>query len=292
MPTIFYQSSLPRAGSTLLQNILAQNPDFHVTPTSGLLDLVYSARRNYTNNQEFRAQDPETMKKAFLAFCRGGMESYAAALTSKPYLVDKSRGWGVHYDLLETIFQKKPKIICMVRDLRQILSSMEKKFRETPERHRPIENHQDLTGITTYKRALQFLQSQPVGLAIERLVEIHQRGWIKNMLVLRYEDLTAHPEAALKKVYDYLEVPQFEHNFKKVVQVTQEDDYVFGTPGLHDIRPVVEPQKVDFLEVLGPDVLRHVYTKYAWYFRAFGYALPKPQARETKEPQAATVAAS
>jgi len=28
MEQLFFQSSLPRSGSTLLQNILAQNPDF------------------------------------------------------------------------------------------------------------------------------------------------------------------------------------------------------------------------------------------------------------------------
>ncbi len=71
-PKIFYQSSMPRAGSTLLQNILAQNSSFYVTPTSGLLELVLGARLNYTNNPEFRAQDSAQMKKAFLAFNRAG----------------------------------------------------------------------------------------------------------------------------------------------------------------------------------------------------------------------------
>ena len=32
---VFYNSSLPRAGSTLFQNIVGQNLDFYVTPTSG-----------------------------------------------------------------------------------------------------------------------------------------------------------------------------------------------------------------------------------------------------------------
>ena len=57
MDKIFFQSSLPRAGSTLLQNILGQNPDFYVTPTSGVLELLYSARQNYTNDNAFKAQD-------------------------------------------------------------------------------------------------------------------------------------------------------------------------------------------------------------------------------------------
>ena len=78
-PRIAFQSSLPRSGSTLLSNIVGQNPEFHVTPTSGLLDLLYVARGQ---------------------FSRGGLEGYAAALTNKPWLLDKSRGWGVHYAFL------------------------------------------------------------------------------------------------------------------------------------------------------------------------------------------------
>ena len=41
---LFFQSSLPRAGSTLLHNIVGQNPDFFVTPTSGLVDLMLGTR--------------------------------------------------------------------------------------------------------------------------------------------------------------------------------------------------------------------------------------------------------
>jgi sulfotransferase len=81
IPNIFYQSSMPRAGSTLLQNIRAQNPDFYVTPTSGLLELIFGARLNYTNSPEFKAQDDAAMKKAFLAFSRAGMEAYFKALS-------------------------------------------------------------------------------------------------------------------------------------------------------------------------------------------------------------------
>jgi sulfotransferase len=199
------------------------------------------------------------------------MDAYFNALTDKPYAVDKSRGWGVHYDLLEMIFGEEPKIICMVRDLRQILSSMEKKFRQNPDKYRPVENHANLSGTTTLKRALLALQGPPVGLALDRLLEVHQRGWAKKILFLRFEDLTAQPAATLQKVYQYLGVPEFKHSFEKVVQVTQEDDDVFGITGLHEIRPKVEPLQLDYLDVLGRDAVRHVQTQYAWYFQLFGY---------------------
>ena len=70
---IFFQSSMPRAGSTLLQNILGQHPEFYVTPTSGALELLYGARTNYTSNPEFKAQDSELMKKGWLSFCKAGL---------------------------------------------------------------------------------------------------------------------------------------------------------------------------------------------------------------------------
>jgi hypothetical protein len=37
---VFYNSSMPRAGSTLIQNILGQNPDLYTTPTSGLFEML------------------------------------------------------------------------------------------------------------------------------------------------------------------------------------------------------------------------------------------------------------
>ena len=55
--TIFYQSSLPRVGSTLFQNIMGQNPLFYVTPTSGMIDLMLGTRIGYNGNKESKAGD-------------------------------------------------------------------------------------------------------------------------------------------------------------------------------------------------------------------------------------------
>ena len=88
MEKIFFQSSLPRAGSTLLQNILGQNPDFYVTPTSGVLELLFAARNNYTNDNAFQAQDVGLMKKGWLNFCRQGIEGFFNGITNKKYVVD------------------------------------------------------------------------------------------------------------------------------------------------------------------------------------------------------------
>jgi len=267
---IFFQSSMPRAGSTLLQNILGQNPDFYVTPTSGVLELVFGARMNYTNSPEFKAQDAELMKKGFLNFCNKGLNGFYEGVTDKKYVVDKSRGWGIHYDFLNS-FLEEPKIVCMVRDPRQILSSMEKNFRKNQDKHQEIENHSQLSGNTTQKRVVEWLNSQPVGLAFNRIQDIIQRGIDKKMLFIKFEDLTENPQAEMNKIYDYFGTPKYKHDFDNVEQITQEDDAVYGVYGDHTIRKKVEPLEKDYLKILGADNSDYIKTQFKWYMEKFEY---------------------
>jgi len=268
---IFYNSSLPRTGSTLISNILGQNKDIYSSSTSGLLELIFGARVNFSNSPEFKANDPELMKKAFLGFCKEGMDGYYDKITSKHLVIDKSRGWGIHYNLLEQVRGERPKIICMVRDLREIICSMEKNFRKNQDKHDNIVNHAEMRGTSTAKRVDIWMNSQPVGLAIERLNQIILEGIDKNMLFVRFEDLTRNPKAEMKRIYEYLEIDYFEHDFNNVEQITKEDDEVYGIYGDHVIRQKVEPVPITHNTVLGPDVSNWIFETYKWYFERFNY---------------------
>ena len=172
MAIIFFQSSLPRAGSTLLQNLIGQNPDFYVTPTSGLMELLYGAKINYSEVNEFKfSKEPELMRKAFTSFCNEGMHGYANAITDKKYFLDKGRSWGFYYSWLEQFMAYQPKIICMVRDLRDVFASMEKAFRKNPDKERMI-NWAELRNNTTAKRIDTWSMTPPIGIAVERLESI------------------------------------------------------------------------------------------------------------------------
>ena len=62
MQEIFYNSSLPRSGSTLLQNVFNQNPDMYATPTSGVVEFLQSVKEKFIL-AEFKAQDVNVMEK-------------------------------------------------------------------------------------------------------------------------------------------------------------------------------------------------------------------------------------
>ena len=267
---LFFQSSLPRAGSTMFQNLLHQNPSIYGSATSGLLELWFAARSNYTTSPEFKAQDRELMKKAFLAFCREGMFGYYNAITDRKYVVDKSRGHGIHYDFINS-FYPEPKIICMVRDLRDIFASMEKNYRSNPDKHKDILDWTKMQGTSVPKRIDIWSQNPPVGMAIERLSEIFRMGTDAKMLFIRFEDLCLYPETTMRKVYDYLNLPYFEHDFDNIEQITKEDDEVYGVFGDHKIRKKLEPVSSRSKQLLGKDVNEWIWNNYLWFFEKFRY---------------------
>ena len=265
---VFFQSSLPRAGSTLLQNILGHDPRFYVTPTSGVLELLYGARGNFTNSPEFKAQDQELMKEAFASFCREGMLGYFNSLTDKPYVVDKSRGWGVHYNFLN-YFYSDPKIVCLVRDLRSIYSSMEKKFRENQHLDNTIVDHSQMKGTTTEKRIDIWANSQPIGLAIERLYQVFKERNNDKILFVRYEDLISDSQNQMNRIYNHFGIDSYTHNFENITQITKEDDSVYGIYGDHKIKNKIEVLEDDSELILGKNVCDWIKNNYRWYYEIF-----------------------
>lgn len=269
---IFFNSSMPRSGSTLLQNILGNNPSIYATPTSPLLDMLNAARKVYTHNTSVKAQDEKEMKDAFLMYSRFAVHGYFKAITTKPYVIDKSRGWGINYPYLRS-FYPNPKVICMVRDLRDIIVSMEKNYRKHADKWDVGIDHERPYGITLSERISMWLhpQSKPVGNTLQNLVEVFHRQFDKDFLFVRFEDLCANPEHEMRRVYDYLELPYFHIDYNNVIQVTHENDKFHGKYGEHTIKPSIRPVPSQIDSILGEYLSIHLYEKYKWYFQQFNY---------------------
>jgi sulfotransferase len=265
---IFFNSSMPRSGSTLLQNILAQNPRFYCSPTSGLFDLLYNTRAFYSESHLFKAQDPAVMKRAVLGFCGSGVRGYYAAITDRPCCVDKSRGWVHNYEWIE-MFHPDPKILVCIRDLRSIVSSMEKLYRKNRHQKDPEDNPSRSNMTTVRNRVTHWMNNPPVGPQLMRLLDAVERGVDKKVHFVRFEDLTARPEPTMKKVYEFLGEEQFAHDFDNVDQATEEDDQQHGFYGDHKVRRKVEPVPLDYRDVLGEGACQWIKQNYGGYFQRF-----------------------
>lgn len=265
---IVFNSSLPRSGSTLLQNILAQNPRFYCSPTSGVLELLYAARNNFTNLKEFQLQPSDVMKKGWLGFCAGALDGFYADITDKPVAVDKSRGWIAYYHWLNS-FYPDPKIIVCVRDIRSILSSMEKLHRRNQHLADAAEDPKTLNMTTIESRVKHWLATPPVGLALGRLRNAIHEGIGDKLHFVVYEDLVKEPERIIPNIYKYIDEAMFPHNVLRIPQTVKENDAVHGAYGDHTIRPVLSADKPDWNETLGEEISQLIVENNRWFYDRF-----------------------
>ena len=273
MKKIIYLTGLPRAMTTLMANVLCNNPRVGGGETSPLLEYVYAARGNFSNTPEVQsALTKDVVDSAFLEFCRQGFNGYAEKITDKEIYLDKSRGW-IYYSEFLREFYPDAKIIVMVRDIRSVLASMEKKWRANPSVLDKNDNPALLQFITVDQRVNTWLSQPPLGLALKRLYNAIQTKTINNMLVVRAEDFTENPEKTMRKVYEFIEEPYCELDYHNIQQMTVENDRIsdFGIYGDHKIKPDIKPDKPNFKEIITPELSSSVKNNYQWFYEQFKY---------------------
>lgn len=263
---------MPRSMSTLMQCILNQNPEICATPTDGVLEYLYAARANFTSTPEVKAIDKDLALKTWRGFCWGGLDGYTKTYTDRPNICIKTRGATIHSEWFNSFMPYKMKSVVMVRNLKSIIASMEKLYRKNQEFHQDIQNHLEMRGTVTAKRVDIWVANPPVGLALERLQQCFLEGTNKGFHYVRAEDLTSYPEREMKKIYEYLELNPYEHDFDNVEQTVKEDDSVYGLDSnLHTIRRKVQPLTPDYADVLGPQICDWIDNTFQNYQRMFGY---------------------
>lgn len=235
MGIIHCNSSLPRSGSELMQALLAQHPDVYASATSPLLEYWDGALSLY-GLAEVKSQDEDAMKKAFLNFCREGAKGYYEELTDKPVIVDKSRGWLEYADLLWEVFPDA-RIVSMVRDVKDIIASLEKIYRANP--GHPETRHLPKTAEARAKYWVQ-PDSVPLGLALQRIKDRQARGKDERILYVHYNELCEHPEDVMNTVFKHLKLEPITIDKNNIVRSVPEDDSHYGIFGKHDLKPKIE----------------------------------------------------
>jgi sulfotransferase len=243
---LFFINGMPRSGSTLLCNILAQNPDFHTTPTSGLSDIVWGIHDIWGKNLSIRASEP--MEKQ-LSIIKDVIYSYHSD-TERPVIFNKSRGWAYLIELVELSLNEPVKILTTIRKLPCILASFEKLYRnELKNINSPMIMQSDMA---TLSNRVANWSNGVVGSTFNSIQDAFLRGHGDKFHLVDYEFLTSNPKEAMVRIYKFLEKPYFDHDFENVQQYTHENDTEHGFSDLHTIRPVIRPQIDDSRQILGP----------------------------------------
>jgi sulfotransferase len=256
---IYLVAGLPRSGSTMIQCILRQNPKVHAEPVSSLATCFSSI---YSNWDSIEASKEYPNEKAKLSVLRGILENYHES-TEKPIVFDKDRMWISRIALLESVLGEKVKILCPVRNPAEILSSFEKLRKNNPLKVLPAEMGPD--GATIAGRCMYYAgPSGPLGIAHALIKDAITMGYLDRLLFIEYNRFCNSPKSQTKRIYEFFDLPAFDHNYEHIEQNEVYNDLSHSLPGLHKVKPKLDKTTVNCVEYLGLNLFEQYNREIFW----------------------------
>ena len=249
MKTLHFLSGLPRSGSTVLSSILNQNPEVYVTPTSPMLNIAVKM-------QEAWREDPTVKANYYEDQARNITKAILPAFWQhrpEPIIIDKGRGWAKNMPTANALFEKKIKVLVIERDLPSIMASWLTIIKKQKNCYLDQEIIRKGYAPTDENRMAEMWFNM-----VKDCMEGTQQIKVDvpdQILVVKYDDLMEDPKLQLKRIEEFLELPQHEYDFENIQNDTVDDDMVaWGFDGLHTIRPKLGKVAKDPKEILGEEL--------------------------------------
>ena len=251
MRKIHFISGLPRSGSTLLTNIILQNPKFASTATSSLIEFLLQIRDNWEKLESHKSYPDGQDKWSVISSV---MQSYHN--TDRKVIFDKNRGWPNHIEFIEKVTGEPVRIIACVRNLEDICTSFEKLYRKnraSGEIHGEFSNPK----MKTIDGRVSVWTSDEgvLGRPYVSLLDTVQRGLGDRILFFPYEEWTKQPQKWFKTLYDFIGDEYYEHDFQNIEQTIRENDAGYGWGSdLHEIKTgKLVPATSESYRIIGRD---------------------------------------
>ena len=232
---IYFLSSIPRSGSTLLASLLEQREDTYVSPTSDLGALAKS----------FLAL-PNIPDVIFEMMNNRFNGKYADK--KEQYIFDKGRMW-TDPKIMELVkrFQGQVRIIATVRPMVECIASFYLVEKTTMSIEKWMEESDTFMGLMQ---------------AYNDLKEGYEK-YPECFCLVEYENLCEDTQHELDRISDFIGSPYVSYH-PTIAQVEDNNrDNMWGIEGLHTLRPTIERDTTDPRTALGLDL----YNKYTtWDF--------------------------
>lgn len=260
MKTLHFIAGLPRSGSTLLANILKQNPTIHGEAVSSLSSIFGSINASWAT-LEPNLEYPNY--KAKMGVLSSVMQGYYQHI-DKPIIFDKDRGWIPLLSTVESVLQRQVKIIVCVRNPAEILASFERLRKENPLFFtRADMSLRESSSIAS--RAYYYAGPDgAMGQAHRHIKDAIIMGYLDRFLFVDYGRYCNSPKAQTKRIYDFFELPYFDHDFHSLKQEEVYNDHAVGLPDLHKIKPEIVKTTVNCVEYLGLDLYEQYNREIFW----------------------------
>ena len=266
----YFMAGLPRSGSTLLKSILNQNPELHTEPVSPVMELMYWNDFYFTDSEQYLGYPkPKSAHK----IVSSNIEDYYFDI-EKPIIIDHCRAWSNNIERLKTYITPNPKIICPVRNITEILTSFITMIRRNSDQVSFIDQYLIDKGLPiTDDNRCEYLMSKDgiVEQALWAQSQAFIRGDQKYLLMVEYDDLIQKPNEVMKKIYEFLEIDFYSHNFEKIENTHREIDDQWYLKDMHHVRSKLEKKSSNPKNILSCNILNKYNNLEYWKYSNHEY---------------------
>ncbi len=267
MKHVLYVTGLPRAGSTLLCQLLDHHPEVdspgHSSP---LAQMLLGLRYQLSDNDFFLAQLDADFARGYgrlLSAYRGLMAGWFADC-DRPWVVDKARAWLQHLELVRAIDPDFKMLVC-IRELGQIYGSIEDRHQQTI----ALDFPDHLANLSREARALKLFDVDGVIggplRAIEALQDVDARLQ-EQLYYVVFEDLVENPETVMQGIWQWLGLPRVEMDFQNLRLQPQESDSYYRFKYPHTRRSAIAPPPP---HVIPARIQAEIMRQAPWFYKTF-----------------------
>ncbi len=260
-------AGLPRAGSTLLTQLLAEHPEIHCEGHSSPLCNSLLATRRFISDDQFMLSQLDVQFDTTYAHLQGAMQGFLNGWygdTGKPVVADKNRAW-LH--CIEFLLHLNPdaRLVISIRELGQIYGSIEAQHQKTI----LLDFIDHLADYDRFGRADQlFAKDKAIGAPLSSIQAVQDLPQsVKDRLYfVKFEDLMSKPAETMAALYQWLGVVPHQIDPKKLTVRPHESDSHYRHKYLHRQQSKIAPPKQHNIP---PRIQNLIGQACGWYYEWF-----------------------
>jgi len=248
---LFFLVALPRSGNTLFTSIINQNPDIVCTPNSITLEIMKDLFLLKNTDVFLNYPDHKSLNNVFDVI-------YDTYYKDWPQRIIIDRGPVMtpgNFQLIQQHYRRPFKCIVILRDLMDVLASYIKWYTENPD---AFPNRYNLN---TDEEKLSMIMNKDGAVAKDLEAIKNAFNYPEICHFVKYDDMVTNPEQEFKKIYQFINLPYYNHKFEDLKQVEVNgmsyDDKIVGK-NMHKIKTVVRKEYNPYIEKI-PERIKEKY---------------------------------
>jgi len=237
---LFFLVAQPRSGNTLFASIINQNPEIACTPNSITLEIMKDLFLLKDTDVFQNYPDHKSLDNVLDVVYDSYYKNWP-----QPIIIDRGPVMTPgNFALMQKHFKQPFKCIVLLRDLMDVLASYMKWYTENPDAF--PNRHAD-----TDEKKLSMIMNSKGAVAKDLEAIKNAFNYPDICHFVKYDNLVAQPEQEIRKVYQFIGLPYFNHKFKDLQQVKvngiEYDDTIVGN-NMHKIKTEIKKEYNPYIE--------------------------------------------